>query len=306
VAGGTGVPDSLRSVFASNLRAQCARSPSIAHVCRATGVNRQQFNKYLAGTYLPNERTRKALCDFFGISQEELFEPVSPKAALGQTSSHERMRYFAQMLKSGELGNISSLAGLRSSKLSSLQDGYYACYFPLQNYPEFLVRTALKVSSHNEVKVFTRHTVFVSGTFPAKPVHKSRHVGVVLGNENEFYLLGLNLTLPTQLSMLVFPSAQLAGSTVLAGTAMTRGTRDTHACRVCLSYLGNHFSSGKLAIGGIGVTSINESNLPPLVTSVMASQKKNPEAQLSPLSLESSFLSLILKNHQRLETLPRT
>ncbi len=39
--------------FAANLLALCNRHGTIASVCRLLGINRQQFNKYLAGTNLP-------------------------------------------------------------------------------------------------------------------------------------------------------------------------------------------------------------------------------------------------------------
>ncbi|NBD29712.1 MAG: helix-turn-helix domain-containing protein [Alphaproteobacteria bacterium] len=55
-----------------NLALLCSYHPSIAEVCRRLDINRQQFNKYLAGTSHPSRRNMRRICDFFGVSESEL------------------------------------------------------------------------------------------------------------------------------------------------------------------------------------------------------------------------------------------
>lgn len=57
--------------FALNLAAACSLFPSISHVCREIGLNRQQFNKYLTGRVRPSRHNMRRICDFFGATESE-------------------------------------------------------------------------------------------------------------------------------------------------------------------------------------------------------------------------------------------
>ncbi|MDA3876587.1 MAG: helix-turn-helix transcriptional regulator [Halothiobacillus sp.] len=58
--------------FKTNLALLCSYHPSIAEVCRKIGLNRQQFNKYLAGQSRPSRRNMRRICDFFGVTETEI------------------------------------------------------------------------------------------------------------------------------------------------------------------------------------------------------------------------------------------
>lgn len=58
--------------FRHNLALLCSYHSSIADVCRRLEINRQQFNKYLAGSSHPSRRNMRRICDFFGVSESEL------------------------------------------------------------------------------------------------------------------------------------------------------------------------------------------------------------------------------------------
>ena len=60
------------TAFSKELREHCMRIGSIARVCKGTGINRQQFNKYLAGQTLPSARNMWKICDYLGVSVEHL------------------------------------------------------------------------------------------------------------------------------------------------------------------------------------------------------------------------------------------
>jgi len=83
-----------------NLRAVVGRFESVAALCRATGINRQQFNKYLAGLHAPSSRTIAKLSEHFQLSPSDFVlapaafkERLSPKSAApspGDTPAHFR------------------------------------------------------------------------------------------------------------------------------------------------------------------------------------------------------------------------
>jgi hypothetical protein len=58
--------------FAVNLRYISDRRGSISTICRAIGINRQQFNKYLSGTHLPTPTNIKRIANYFGLPHDLL------------------------------------------------------------------------------------------------------------------------------------------------------------------------------------------------------------------------------------------
>lgn len=62
--------------FTLNLGLLCSYQRSIAETCRKLGFNRQQFNKYLAGSVMPSRRNMRRICDFFGVTESELLLPA--------------------------------------------------------------------------------------------------------------------------------------------------------------------------------------------------------------------------------------
>ncbi|WP_353472060.1 helix-turn-helix transcriptional regulator [Salipiger sp. H15] len=69
-------PAQLRSVFGANLRKLGSSSASISALCRDLGINRTQFNRYLAGESFPRPDVLHRICSFFGVDARILLEPV--------------------------------------------------------------------------------------------------------------------------------------------------------------------------------------------------------------------------------------
>lgn len=65
----------IRASFAVNLRWLCGKQPSIASVCRRTNINRQQFNRYLAGTSVPSAEVMRRICGLLGVPEAAMFLP---------------------------------------------------------------------------------------------------------------------------------------------------------------------------------------------------------------------------------------
>jgi len=56
-----------------NLRVAASSFSSVAEICRRSGINRQQFNKYLSGQHRPSHRVLVKLARFFSIEERDLF-----------------------------------------------------------------------------------------------------------------------------------------------------------------------------------------------------------------------------------------
>jgi len=61
-----------RSHIATNLASLCRDYPSISGICRAIRINRQQFNKYLAGTVAPSPFNLTRICAFFRVTEQQI------------------------------------------------------------------------------------------------------------------------------------------------------------------------------------------------------------------------------------------
>lgn len=69
-------PAKLRGIFGRNLRRLAAPYPSVAALCRELGINRTQFNRYIAGESFPRPDVLHQICQFFGVDARILLEPV--------------------------------------------------------------------------------------------------------------------------------------------------------------------------------------------------------------------------------------
>lgn len=69
-------PAELRSVFGANLRKLGSSAASISALCRDLGINRTQFNRYLAGESFPRPDVLHRICTFFGVDARILLSPV--------------------------------------------------------------------------------------------------------------------------------------------------------------------------------------------------------------------------------------
>jgi transcriptional regulator with XRE-family HTH domain len=69
-------PAELRSMFGANLRSLAQSFPSISELSRQLGINRTQFNRYLAGESFPRPDVLARICDFFDVDARVLLESV--------------------------------------------------------------------------------------------------------------------------------------------------------------------------------------------------------------------------------------
>lgn len=66
----------LRSILGQNLRRLTSREVSISALCRALGVNRTQFNRYLSGESFPRPDVLHRICTYFDVDARILLEPI--------------------------------------------------------------------------------------------------------------------------------------------------------------------------------------------------------------------------------------
>lgn len=120
-----------------NLRFLCTQRGTISGACRALGINRQQFNKYLAGASRPSPHNLQRICRFFEVAERDLLLPPEAFADL----LHERMQRSGAKsrtrLRVGYLDEVyeQSTAALRRYL------GFYHSYFYSLAYPGLVMRS---------------------------------------------------------------------------------------------------------------------------------------------------------------------
>lgn len=71
------------SHLAANLATLLASFDSVADFCRKLDINRQQFNKYLAGLHVPSQRVLSKLARHFMMEPDDLFaRPPNSRASM--------------------------------------------------------------------------------------------------------------------------------------------------------------------------------------------------------------------------------
>lgn len=69
--------EDLRKMLGDNLRSLCKGHGSVSQICREIGVNRTQFNRYLAGESFPRPDVLYRICSFFKVDARILLSPIN-------------------------------------------------------------------------------------------------------------------------------------------------------------------------------------------------------------------------------------
>ena len=257
---------SLHSKFAANLRHKCTDFGTIAEVCRGVGINRQQFNKYLAGNSIPNALTLRKICTFLGIQEQSLFFDDEPHAI--NSISNKELPGFSH---GGLPGFLTSARKHFDFHVPDLPSGFYHCYFPLHNVPGMLVRSLVQIRQEGKQRGFVRLSVFPSSGKTSRPLAKGRHKGIIFANEKEVYFLGVNRYPPGQLSLMTLERPDGTSNGFFTGMILTRGGKTLISSRFCLIYADQRRDVRKL-VRELGIIHESDANLESVVMATLFSK----------------------------------
>lgn len=253
---------SVHLIFATNLRRKCLEYGTIADVCRACGINRQQFNKYLAAKSFPNPVTLRNICKVLAVDEQSLFArdlivPHVPK--ITHKSTQQNFLGILQLQKRGF-----------DFTVSDLEPGFYHCYFPLPNVSGMLMRSLIQIIYNGKHKEFIRLTRMQAPGIGKRPLLAGRHSGIVCANCSEIYLMGINRQPPHQLSMIALERREGARAGVYRGTALTQSFNASVNPKVCL-FIAETQSNSRLLISSIGVVHESDPTVDPAVIATLHS-----------------------------------
>ena len=281
----------IHSNFGKNLRIQCQNYSSISAVCSGIGINRQQFNKYLAGKIIPNGSTLARICQFFNIPEEQLFG-YDPIQAGSTTATHssciDKNRDVTGLL---DILNIFTNGAIYASA-GVLAPGIYHCYFPLEEATGFLMRSLVVVTRHRAGLIFSRTTVFPSKDRSTRYLAKSRHHGIIFANEREIYMLGANDEHQDQISLLSFERPQGFCPPLLTGLALLRTSHEPIASRICMVGLGESVGI-RQAIRSMGPVNSMCDSVDPLIRAALVERDLDSPNRLLCVSFAEAVVRLM-------------
>ena len=262
--------------FADNLRAMCARQGSIAAVCRALGMNRQQFNKYLSGSTLPSAATLEKICSFFRIESGTLFhdparlQKPTEEALLGGLPLHG-------------LGFAAS--AFAAMQPTTLHAGCYHLYTPWPRDMAKSLREAVLIQKKGGTTVFTRFTKYRAVGQQRHYYLSGRHDGIVLESERARFLLSLNRKGCGEVSLVSIGAENALSQGFLSGLALTMTPMGMpQAMRATLQFRGGA-ELLKRTIREAGVLSLTDQSIPEEVLQSLTLPSAAAAAHLEAFSL---------------------
>jgi transcriptional regulator with XRE-family HTH domain len=173
----------LHEALSVNLARLCEGKGSIAAVCRATQINRQQFNRYLSGETVPNKRNRERICRYFGIAERELFiepveEPEGRSGELGGSWSHREMRAAMKLIY--------------SEPPTSIRPGIYFAHFVIPQDQSSIMRSVMVIRNDGSLATFRRLTGFSEPRGSWWSHFTGDHKGIIIERLHWLYFVALN------------------------------------------------------------------------------------------------------------------
>lgn len=271
--------------FADNLRALCARHGSIAAVCSAIGMNRQQFNKYLAGSTLPNAPALEKICGFFAVAPESLFQhPQSMRADGPWRGAHAEA---LSALPAGILSAATTVLG--NMRESTLRPGCYYFYTPWPREPSKCVRAAFFVYQKGGRTLFSRFTKFRSPGLRQRYHLSGRHDGIVLESDKAKYLLATERRGLGEMSLVSIGVESALNKDFMSGLALLMDPSGSPvATRATLEYRGAG-SILRRTISEACILPLSDPSIPEEVRQSVSAPPQARTAYLEPFSLLDSL-----------------
>ena len=219
---------SIHDTFARNLRRKSEEFGSIADVCRGAGINRQQFNKYLAGNSIPNAITLRRICNFLNIQEHSLF--------VNEKRNVDEIEAAPFMPRRGPLGFFQFASKKYDFEIKDIPNGHYYCFMPVHKVSGVLVRVLLSIRQNGKQKEFVRLTRFPSASGSSKLLMRGRHKGIVFANSSEIYFLGINRYAPHQLSLMMIERGNGTSNGFSKGMIMTHSINAAISSKICMLY----------------------------------------------------------------------
>ena len=262
--------------FARNLRTLCTAHRSVSEICRLTGINRQQFGRYLNDTYRPSRFNMRRICEILGVHESDLMLP----AAEFETFFNS---YFLEIKHGGGAGwlgrNLENLVTMNDPSLGKYI-GWYHCYSYSFGWPNWIIRSLVNLYEH-QGRVLSKTIERLRG-----PVHGGRFIykfdGIVTTSADRLFIaeydslqqdgFSLKILFRTHRSHVNFLSGLVTGTS-------SRPDRQPTSARVVLEYLGRTIDT-RAELRKCGMFEASRHNINPKILSMIDNRFAEGETAL--------------------------
>ncbi|MEP4194975.1 MAG: helix-turn-helix transcriptional regulator [Aliishimia sp.] len=238
-------------MFGANLRVLARNYPSISELSRQLGINRTQFNRYLAGDSFPRPDVLARICDFFGVDARVLLDPVDSFDA-GQSA-----------LNGPELGDF--LGTGMEPPITDFPDGFYRftrkSFLDQSRYVLGLVWVWRNASGACFMRGYeAREAMYQQGLSKVPGMREFR--GLVMQQENGIAIMVSRRNAMTSSFNFLHPVASFENNFWVGYVARTipENVGVSRATRMVYEHIGNDFSTALQVARGAGL--IDESEMP--------------------------------------------
>jgi len=170
----------IRENLARNLKLLCDEKGNISLICREVGISRPNFFRYLKGETLPNKNSTKKICQYFRISESDLFKD----------SGYVPDGIVAESILSLP-GSMEIFANLAATPLPKISPGYYATYLLLKSDESQVASCLTIIRNVREQPTFRRLTNRTEPSDSAWHYVRGDHTGIIIERESWLYFLGV-------------------------------------------------------------------------------------------------------------------
>lgn len=224
--------------FAANLRHICDQRGSISFICRKIQINRQQFNKYLAGQHLPSSANIRAIANHFSLDADLLFaEHDEFRAIIDGDFFKTFSRLRTNSAVQGFLTTILSTPEAMEESLVGVYDRYHFSSI----YPRKILRASFCVYRGSDMLQHTYVERFPSHDAPDKTAYTFKYHGFVLPIQGRIFTVDFETAQRNEMTFGIFTSVQRNSKRFMMGiTSGIAATmfRQPFSTRLALHYRG--------------------------------------------------------------------
>jgi transcriptional regulator with XRE-family HTH domain len=255
----------LRLLFAGNLKRLLREEKSIAHVCRALEINRQQFNRYLSGETLPGNANLKKIADYFKVSESSLI------AATQETNEAADVRAAEPLFE--------QLAEAFAGGTPGLRGGLYSYYLPFATDGTKCLRGLVIVRSEAGKTRFDAALSLRPANTGWRAGSLIRYSGLVRERGGKMLLLGTDISEPADIFMVNVEPFYSSRGRLFTGVSTSARADGINARRVAIEFAADQSRLCKL-VRTCGLWDLGSAEIDPWVRAAIS-----PDRETDPLVL---------------------
>lgn len=229
---------SSRSDFPRNLRYLCSYYRSTSEICRRLSINRQQFNKYVAGLSRPSNRNMRRICDFFGVEEYEILAPYSELKKIIEIKGVRNVDNSENLVVS----RIESTLAAGQEETADYLGFYYAYYYSFSR-PGKILKSLVHIFDTDGIASYKRIERLVEKGAERESSFVYKYVGVVLRFRDRLFMIDREALTGGEISQTVLYPSYKNRVDILTGLTLGiagRTSREPICSRVALEYLGRN------------------------------------------------------------------